>query len=121
MTIKADRMATLSQLWDQAAAKLIADEQAQKNNYRRVKELQTRIQSTNKAELLVQYYRRCQRRYYRMIDSYVYSNDIYRTSMKAFVFTTRKPEEGCAPEFRYLPSSDDMQKLVQASVGIVDL
>ena len=41
--------------------------------------------------------------------------------MKAFVFTKRKPEEGCAPEFRYLPSTEDMQRLVQAAMGMIDI
>jgi len=114
-------MEALNGLWDQAVSQLLAEEQSQKSSHRKVKELQTRLQAVNRTQLLSQYYRRCQRRYYRSIEAYVHSNDLYRTSMRAFVFTTRRAEEGCAPEFRYLPSTEDMLKIVQTSVGKVDL
>lgn len=109
-------MDALYSLWDQAASQLLAEEPPQKSSQRKSKELQARLQSVNRDELLAQYYRRCQRRYYRSIGAYVHCNDLYRSSMRAFVFTTRKVEDGCAPEFRYLPSVEDMRKLVQTAV-----
>ena len=117
LALKQERLERLSRLWD-AALRLLEEPKAKKAGK---SSKAGQYQAIDRYTVLVAYLKTCQRQYYQDLSRYLQASKLSRQSIKALKSLKSLKKQGrssAIPEFRYLPSVEEMRVMILNSVRV---